>query len=282
MRHATCCRCHHLPHATHATHATRRMPHAMRCTVRWGVALPVGRANCVRAHPPRRRCGCAPMPLLSSACTHASEAAATCAGDPCARDPRSRDTAENEPSSVRYLCERPAVLLHLVSGYMQQSVALHHGTILREAIRHEQLARLLLADATVFPTLCQCIESAHFDVASDAYAARHRSRCPCRCPNSLRAPPHGAGPACWPAVPHRYAECRAALPSCRARWFDSVVLTRRPLASQLCDHPHAAHQAPRPRRLFPRCQLRGVLCPVRRHRTSSHRSLVEGCASDSY
>ena len=53
--------------------------------------------------------------------------------------------------------------------------------MLREAIRHEPLARWLLEEPLTFQILCRCLESAHFDVASDAFATarelltRHRA-----------------------------------------------------------------------------------------------------------
>ena len=73
------------------------------------------------------------------------------------------------------------VLLGLLAGCTAPETAIHCGTMLREAIRHEPLARWLLGAPSTFPIICRCLESEHFDVASDAFATardlltRHRS-----------------------------------------------------------------------------------------------------------
>ena len=52
---------------------------------------------------------------------------------------------------------------------------------LRDAIRHEALARTLLQTPTTFTILCRCLVSNHFHVSSDAFATardlltRHRA-----------------------------------------------------------------------------------------------------------
>ena len=85
------------------------------------------------------------------------------------------------PSAAVWLAERPALLLLLLRGGERPEIALSCGAMLRDAIRHERLASVLLEERTTIPTLCRCIESAHFDVASDAYASlrdlltRHRA-----------------------------------------------------------------------------------------------------------
>ena len=76
--------------------------------------------------------------------------------------------------------EKPT-LVRLLEGYDAPETALYCGTMLREAIRHEPLARWLLEEPSTFVILCRCLESAHFDVASDAFATardlltRHRT-----------------------------------------------------------------------------------------------------------
>ena len=65
--------------------------------------------------------------------------------------------------------EKPT-LVGLLEGYDAPETALYCGTMLREAIRHEPLARWLLEEPSTFVILCRCLESAHFDVASDAFA----------------------------------------------------------------------------------------------------------------
>ncbi|RKO96164.1 hypothetical protein CXG81DRAFT_17360 [Caulochytrium protostelioides] len=61
------------------------------------------------------------------------------------------------------------VLLTLVAGYDNQEIALNCGMILRECVRHESLARLVLEGET-FWRFFQYVEVSTFDVASDAFA----------------------------------------------------------------------------------------------------------------
>ena len=76
---------------------------------------------------------------------------------------------------------RQTALIGLLEGCAAPETALHCGAMLREAIRHEPLARWLLEEPLTFQILCRCLESAHFDVASDAFATarelltRHRA-----------------------------------------------------------------------------------------------------------
>lgn len=46
--------------------------------------------------------------------------------------------------TVEYLCGRPEVLFAAFDGYKNEDVALNTGMILREMLRHEPLARILL------------------------------------------------------------------------------------------------------------------------------------------
>jgi len=64
----------------------------------------------------------------------------------------------------------PDILLGMVRSYERPDVALNYGLMLREAVRHERLASILLHEEETFTTLFRCIESPHFDVASDAFA----------------------------------------------------------------------------------------------------------------
>ena len=69
----------------------------------------------------------------------------------------------------------------MVRSYERPDVALNYGLMLREAVRHERLAHILLNKEETITTLFRCIESSHFDVASDAFATcrdlltRHRT-----------------------------------------------------------------------------------------------------------
>ena len=79
-----------------------------------------------------------------------------------------------EPTTANWLEANPDVLLALLSGYADPQVALHCGMLLRECIRHERLAAILLPHAPSanrpFYELFRYVESPLFDVASDAFA----------------------------------------------------------------------------------------------------------------
>lgn len=62
-----------------------------------------------------------------------------------------------------------AVLATLVEGYNNGDIALNCGSILRECIRHEALAKLLL-ESDLFWRFFELVEVSDFDVASDAFA----------------------------------------------------------------------------------------------------------------
>ena len=46
--------------------------------------------------------------------------------------------------TVEYLCQKPEVLFAAFDGYGNEEIALNTGMILREMLRHEPLAKLLL------------------------------------------------------------------------------------------------------------------------------------------
>lgn len=46
--------------------------------------------------------------------------------------------------TVEYLCNKPEVLFTAFRGYEHEEVALNTGMILKEMLRHESLAKLLL------------------------------------------------------------------------------------------------------------------------------------------
>jgi calcium binding protein 39 len=77
---------------------------------------------------------------------------------------------QGELSAIDWLERSPGVLLGMMRSYQQPDVALNFGMMLREAVRHERLALILLQDEETLPTLFRCFESVHFDVASDAFA----------------------------------------------------------------------------------------------------------------
>ncbi|CAM6106122.1 unnamed protein product [Calypogeia fissa] len=79
-----------------------------------------------------------------------------------------------------YLEKNKDLLDLLVTGYENPDIALHYGTMLRECIRHQTVARYLL-DSGSWKRLVMYIELPNFDVASDAAATfkelmtRHKS-----------------------------------------------------------------------------------------------------------
>ncbi|KAL1507560.1 hypothetical protein AB1Y20_007180 [Prymnesium parvum] len=84
-----------------------------------------------------------------------------------------RKQIDGQHPAVLWLEARPATLEVLLRGYAQSAVALHYGAMLREAVRHERLARAILPsdDDGPFYALFDYIESPYFDVASDAFAS---------------------------------------------------------------------------------------------------------------
>lgn len=75
-----------------------------------------------------------------------------------------------ETSVALKVCEGDgAVLRTLVEGYNNGDIALNCGSILRECIRHETLAKLLL-ESDLFWRFFELVEVSDFDVASDAFA----------------------------------------------------------------------------------------------------------------
>jgi len=96
-----------------------------------------------------------------------------------------RKHADGEHITVSWVTRNEEVLEAMLTGYEKPKVALNYGIMLRESIRHEALAALLLPSpgrATSFYKLCEYVESPFFDVASDAFASlkdlltRHKPR----------------------------------------------------------------------------------------------------------
>uniref|UniRef100_UPI00358F6769 calcium-binding protein 39-like isoform X2 n=2 Tax=Myxine glutinosa TaxID=7769 RepID=UPI00358F6769 len=84
--------------------------------------------------------------------------------------------------TVEYICSNPHVLFTLLQGYESLEIALHCGVMLRESIRHEPLAQILLLSPE-FYSLFRYVQMSTFDIASDAFATfkdlltRHKSLC---------------------------------------------------------------------------------------------------------
>jgi len=70
--------------------------------------------------------------------------------------------------TVEYLGAREQILFDLLKGYDNPDVALNCGMILRECIRHESLAKLLLHSPN-FYLFFDYVDTSTFDIASDAF-----------------------------------------------------------------------------------------------------------------
>jgi len=71
--------------------------------------------------------------------------------------------------TVEYICTTPEIVFTLCRGYEQQEIALNCGTMLRECIRYEALARIVI-NSEHFKNFFKYIEAPNFDIASDAFA----------------------------------------------------------------------------------------------------------------
>eukprot|EP01132_Coremiostelium_polycephalum_P003687 gene3687-4592_t len=75
----------------------------------------------------------------------------------------------NRSPTVEYISKNIDILDTLVKGYEQQDVALNCGTMLRECIKHENLAKSLFYSPN-FWEFFNFVEVSNFDVASDTFA----------------------------------------------------------------------------------------------------------------
>ncbi|KAM8873218.1 calcium-binding protein 39-like isoform 1-T1 [Synchiropus picturatus] len=71
--------------------------------------------------------------------------------------------------TVEYLCSHQEVIFTLLKGYDTPQVALNCGLMLRECIRHEPLAKMIL-QSDRFYSFFHYVEMSTFDIASDAFA----------------------------------------------------------------------------------------------------------------
>jgi len=71
--------------------------------------------------------------------------------------------------TVEYICTTPEILVTLCKGYEHQEIALNCGTMLRECIRFEALAKIVLYSPH-FYDFFKYVEVSTFDIASDAFA----------------------------------------------------------------------------------------------------------------
>ncbi|TKR80532.1 hypothetical protein L596_014594 [Steinernema carpocapsae] len=84
--------------------------------------------------------------------------------------------------TVEYLCARPNEILTLLNGYDVSDIAITCGQMLRECIRHEHLARIVLCSED-FYNFFRFVEVSTFDIASDAFSTfkdvitKHKAMC---------------------------------------------------------------------------------------------------------
>lgn len=84
--------------------------------------------------------------------------------------------------TVEYISSKPEILFMLLRGYDSPEVALNCGMMLRECLRHEPLARIILHSED-FYSFFRYVELSTFDIASDAFASfkdlvtRHKIMC---------------------------------------------------------------------------------------------------------
>ncbi|KAI8342590.1 calcium-binding protein 39-like protein [Chlamydoabsidia padenii] len=72
--------------------------------------------------------------------------------------------------TVEYICSHEDILFTLLKGYEKPEVALNCGLILRECLRHESLAKIILYSPQ-FYLFFDYVEVSTFDIASDAFAS---------------------------------------------------------------------------------------------------------------
>nr|XP_048304130.1 calcium-binding protein 39-like isoform X1 [Myodes glareolus] len=71
--------------------------------------------------------------------------------------------------TVEYISSHPHILSMLLKGYEAPQIALRCGIMLRECIRHEPLAKIILF-SNQFKDFFKYVELSTFDIASDAFA----------------------------------------------------------------------------------------------------------------
>lgn len=84
--------------------------------------------------------------------------------------------------TVEYIFDNSEILFILVRGYESHEVALNKGIMLRECVKHEPLARIVL-ESERFYKFFEYVEMSTFDIASDAFSTfkelltRHKILC---------------------------------------------------------------------------------------------------------
>ncbi|KAK9767908.1 Hym1p [Basidiobolus ranarum] len=79
-----------------------------------------------------------------------------------------RQIGSRQPT-IEHLCQKEKIIFMLFEGYENHDIALNCGMILRECIKYEPLAKILLLSPHFFKFF-EYVEIGTFDVASDAFA----------------------------------------------------------------------------------------------------------------
>lgn len=80
-----------------------------------------------------------------------------------------RTNGADSSMAADYIAQNPEILHVLVNDYENPAIALNCGSILRECIKHENLAQLILHSDDVYKFF-EFVEVSNFDTASDAFA----------------------------------------------------------------------------------------------------------------
>lgn len=72
--------------------------------------------------------------------------------------------------TVEYICSRDDILVELVKGYENPNIALQVGVLLRDCIKQEPLAKMILLRDDLFYKLFDYVQFPAFDVAADAFS----------------------------------------------------------------------------------------------------------------
>ncbi|XP_022088112.1 calcium-binding protein 39-like [Acanthaster planci] len=92
-----------------------------------------------------------------------------------------RQIGERSPT-VDHIASKPDILLKLCQGYENQQIALNCGIMLRDSIRYQELAKIILYNDAFF-SFFNYVETSTFDIASDAFSTfkdlltRHKILC---------------------------------------------------------------------------------------------------------
>lgn len=73
--------------------------------------------------------------------------------------------------TVDYICTKPDILQELVMCYGKGDIALNSGTILRECLKYEPLAKIIINDDNLFTKFFTFVQIQQFDLASDAFTS---------------------------------------------------------------------------------------------------------------